>query len=353
MRFKRIEILIHVLFWVAMIWGWVFGNGTMDMVGTEMIDGKQHKILVRNPDKVHVAIVSQLLFLLFFYGELYLIGKLKKPKAVRGFVLKSIGLFFGILMFYLLLLALVLFPDHKKLWEINAFVFACIFYLAVVICYGFTKKWVQHEYDKQQLEFIKNQAELKLLRQQLQPHFLFNTMNNLLAMVNQSDNPKLAQSIDKLSNLLRYVVYDTENRTVSIAEEIAFIKNFAELHLLRYEEEEVDFKIDVHGNWNEQPIEPGIFLCYVENAFKHGVQPEEFAYIHIHFDLSEAHKVDFNIKNSISQHRANTSIGGYGIASNQERLQLTYPEQHILSITTTKEEYNVQLTLYTYESNSR
>ena len=130
----------------------------------------------------------------------------------------------------------------------------------MVVCYGFTKKWIQHEYDRKQLEFTKNQTELKLLRQQLQPHFLFNTMNNLLAMVNQSDNPKLAQSIDKLSGLLRYVVYDTKNRNVRIDEEIAFIQNFAELHLLRFEEDEIDFKIDIIGNWNQQKLSQG-FSC--------------------------------------------------------------------------------------------
>jgi len=238
------------------------------------------------------------------------------------------------------------FPDNKENWEINGAIFLNIFYVAVVVCYGFTKKWIQHEQEKKELELIKNRTELNLLKQQLQPHFLFNTLNNLLAMVNQTDNPKLAQSIDKLSGLLRYVVYDTKSEKVAITEEITFIKNFAELHLLRFEDDEIDFKIKTSGNFDAQYIEPGIFVCYVENAFKHGVQPEENAFIHIDINISKEDRIVFSIENSIPKVPFDTKSGGFGLKSNQERLDLAYPDKHSI-VFKSDETYRVELTINT------
>jgi len=232
MKFKRIEILLNILFWGFMIWIFVFGNGTMDVVGREIINGKEHKNLVRNVDKLYATLIAQVLFILLFYVILYLIQKLGNPRAVKFFILKSIGLIFGNLLVYVIAIRTIFFPDNATVLEDINIVFMNVFYVAVAVCYGFIKKWMQYEREKRALQLVKNQAELNLLKQQLQPHFLFNTMNNLLAMVNQTDNPRLAQSIDKLSGLLRYVVYDTKNEKVSIAEEIVFLKNFAELKLI-------------------------------------------------------------------------------------------------------------------------
>jgi len=171
-----------------------------------------------------------------------------------------------------------------------------------------------------------------------------------LAMVDQKNNPKLAKSIDKLSGLLRYVVYDTKNEKVPIAQEITFLKNFAALNLLRFEEEEIDYTFVIKGEYDQQVIEPGILLCYIENAFKHGVQPEEKSFITIHLDISNKNKVHFSIKNSIPSFKQTNEKGGFGIASNTNRLKLAYPNKHSLHITETSE-YTVELKIETNESN--
>lgn len=342
MRFARLEILLNVLFWGFLIWAFVFSNGTMDIVGVEFIDGKEHKIRVRNPAKEMQAAFGLFLLFLFFYVELYWIQLLKKPKAIKRFIFKTLALFIGILIFYIMLTALVFFPNEKGVGGINKLLFMGLFCSTVVVSYGFTKKWIKHERDKSQLELVKHKTELKLLKQQLQPHFLFNTMNNLLAMVDQEQNPKLAESIDTLSNLLRYVVYDTKNEKVSISQEISFLQNFASLHLLRFEEDEIDFRFEVNGNYDSQFVEPGIFLCYLENAFKHALQPEEMAFIHCTIDITVPNKVGFEIENSIPQIPLGKEDGGYGILANQERLDLVYPNKHHLVF---KKEPNFSVTL--------
>ncbi len=351
MKLKRIEILINILFWAFFTWFFVFGSVTNDAAGTEVIEGKERTILVRNELRLYTFLVLQAIAIFFVYIELNFIHQLQRPKSVSVFVLKTILLFFCSFFLQILLAYLINRHDEnlskfKVIQSFNILSIMNIFYFAVAICYGFTKKWIVDEKDKQQLELIKNQAELNLLRQQLQPHFLFNTMNNLMAMVDQRDNPKLAQGIDKLSGLLRFVVYDIKNEKVVITDEIKFLKNFAELHLLRFEDDEIDFKIKTSGSFDTQFIEPGIFLCYVENAFKHGVQPEENAFIHINIDLSKKDTVVFSIENSIPEVPFENESGGFGLKSNQERLDLAYPHKHSI-VFKRNETYKVELTINT------
>ena len=294
--------------------------------------------------------IGQPFFAIYFYAQVYLIQRLKKKSNILPLFIKStllallfLGLFNAIVfLFFKSYIYVIWFPS---LWY-GIF----IFYTTIAVGYGFVKVWFSIEQDKRQLELVKNQTELKLLKSQLQPHFLFNTMNNLLAMVDQKNNPKLAKSIDKLSSLLRYVVYDTKNEKVPIAQEIQFLQNFAELHLLRFEEDEIDYTFTIKGEYDQQLIEPGILLCYIENAFKHGVQPEDKSFITIHLDLSNKDKLKFSIKNSIPTFTPNYEKGGFGIASNTNRLELAYPNKHSLDISKTSE-YTVELKIETDESN--
>ncbi len=336
-----------------MTWALVLGDSTMDVIGVEVVDGKKTKITVRNIHSVYANLIGQFLFILFFYVELYLIHKLKRPKAVRGFLLKTFGLVLLTLLLYSPVIIYLIIPNVDDKSKHDGIAGMILFYMALAICYGFIKMWVKHENDKKQLEFVKNQAELNVLRQQLQPHFLFNTMNNLLSMVNQSDNPKLAKSIDKLSGLLRYVVYDIKREKVLIHEEIEFIRSFVDLHLLRFEDDEVDFQFTIEGTNDKQKIEPSIFLCYVENAFKHGVQPEEKSMIHIHMDLSKENEIVFIIENSIPKQIIAQETGGFGLASNKERLHIAYPFKHRIIIKKDEKQYRVELKIDTDESDYR
>ncbi len=134
---------------------------------------------------------------------------------------------------------------------------------------------------------------------------------------------------------------------------MAFIRDFAELHLLRFEEDEIDYKFNITGSNNTQFIEKGILLSFVENAFKHGVQPEFNTYISMDIDITIATKVIFNIQNSIPPKIGVTHVGGYGLKATKERLQLRYPNKHSLEIDETAHIFNVTLTIHTDESNNR
>ncbi len=325
MRVKWFEITLNVIFWILTSWLIVSIN-SIELQEIEIINGEETKQIFRSKSLINYFLVGQFIFLIIFYIQLFFIQELGKTKAFKSFIVKSLLMIFSLILVFYLITRYLIFSESVQITNISYGIL--IFYVAAALGYGFIKMWIKNEQDKKQLELIKNQAELNLLKSQLQPHFLFNTMNNLLSMVDQKSNPKLAKSIDKLSGLLRYVVYDTKNEKVSIVEEIEFIKNFAELHLLRFEDNEIDFKFNVNGIVGKQKIEPGIFLCYVENAFKHGVQPEEKAFIHIDMTISKENKIIFKIENSIPTLLVKNEKGGFGIESNNERLKLAYPNKH-------------------------
>lgn len=347
MQSKWLEIILNILFWLLTSW-FIISVNSIELQEIEIINGDEFKQVFRNVDLINYFIIGQIIFFIIFYGELYFIQELGKTKSFKWFIIKSVALVFFLMLVYYLIVRFSIFSEPKRIANISFGIL--ILYVATAFGYGFIKMWIKNEQDNKQLELVKNRTELKLLKSQLQPHFLFNTMNNLLAMVDQKNNPKLATSIDKLSGLLRYVVYDTKNEKVPIAQEILFLKNFAELHLLRFEEDEIDYSFEIKGDYDQQLIEPGILLCYIENAFKHGVQPEEKSFITIHLDISQKDLLHFTVKNSIPSFKATQEKGGFGIASNTNRLKLAYPNKHSLQITETPA-YTVELKIETHESN--
>jgi len=219
-----------------------------------------------------------------------------------------------------------------------------VFYFSVSIAYGLVKNSIFNSQRHQQLLIDMKQAELNLLRNQLQPHFLFNALNNLLSMVDRSGNPRLVSAFDKLSQLLRFVIEDNKTEGIPISKEIHFLKNYIDLQKLRFEEGEVSVQFKVEGEYDEQRIEPGLFIPFVENAFKYGTEPEESSRIYIEFDLSKADAVQFKIRNK--KMMTGASSIGTGIVTTKKRMELIYPDKHELKITNT-DDFIVHLTLST------
>lgn len=344
---KWIEISANILFWMVTSWI-VLSYLSIEKLELEMINGRETLRITRSRSLSNLFAFGQVLAVIFFYVHLFAIRNLARQKNIQFILLISLGMFAFVLTIHFLLSQLLLSPIKAPYPPLAAGVFT--FYYAVSTGYAFTKVWIRNENDKKELELVKNQAELKLLRSQLHPHFLFNTLNNLLAMIDQRQNPVLAESIDKLSALLRYVVYDSKNAKVTVAKEIEFIRTFAQLNLLRFEEDEIDFQLNLRGDLDQQWIEPGIFLCFVENAFKHGVRPEMHSYIHIDLDLSHPNLIAFSIKNPMPKALVQRKRGGQGLKSTIKWLQLVYPGRHELEIDAGRDSYTVHLKIYGYES---
>ncbi len=188
----------------------------------------------------------------------------------------------------------------------------------------------------------KAKTELLHLQSQVNPHFFFNMLNNLYGLI-ESDPKKAGKLVLKLSDMMRYSIYEGEKETVTIKEEIEYLKNYIELHKMRYRKK-IDVQFDHHILDEELKVMPLLFIILLENAFKHGVENlREKAYVKIYLSTSE-NEVHFTIENNFDA-EARTDAKGIGIKNLKRRLELAYPGKHSLKISSTDDIHKVQLTL--------
>lgn len=204
------------------------------------------------------------------------------------------------------------------------------------------RKWFKDAENQKVLEKEHLSSELLLLKNQINPHFFFNTLNNIYALVETS--PTDAQSaIYTLSRMMRYMLYETENSQVLLSKEINFIRNYIELMRIRVTDAvlvDFNYPTDV-GNLTIAPL---IFVSFIENSFKHGVSYNEESYVKVQLSI-ENQLLLFTVKNRILKTVKGPTIEGSGIgmANVQRRLQLLYPGRYQLKISTDNNEYIVQL----------
>jgi sensor histidine kinase YesM len=340
MNIKWIEVLVHFIFWVST--GWLITSGfSIQSHEIELINGAETVNIVRNNGFAYQLLSCIIVSFIAFYINFWFIVKSNQTNKTKIWSIILVLATVFITIYFLT--EIQIFRGALQIPKQIAFGVA-IFYFSLSIAYSLIKKSILDTEYLQQLVIDKKQAELNLLRNQLQPHFLFNALNNLLSMVNSSKNPKLVNSFDKLSQLLRFVIEDNNADKNPIAKEIEFLKNYIDLQMLRFEEGEVNVQFNVFGEYNTQKVEPGLFIPFVENAFKYGTEPEKSASIEIDFNLSESQSIEFKIKNkALLQNLKGVQTG---IEATRKRLDLIYPDKHKLTISN-NDDFIVILTIHT------
>lgn len=208
------------------------------------------------------------------------------------------------------------------------------------------QKWQKDNQERKELEKDKITTELSLLKAQINPHFFFNTLNNIYVLTEV--NPKLAgEAIHKLSKMMRYLLYDTQNSNTLLSQEIAFVKHYISLMKLRLTDV-VKINIDIPANLMDMPLAPMIFLPFIENAFKHGVSATQPSYINI--SISQKDKIlQLIVNNSIMKDNSISldTNSGIGLVNTRRRLDLLYPGKYKLEISEpdAATEYTVHLVL--------
>lgn len=196
----------------------------------------------------------------------------------------------------------------------------------------------------EQMKMLKEQqliSELTYLKAQLQPHFFFNTLNNIysLALIQSAATAPL---VAKLAEMMRYILYKADEKLVPLRDEIAFIQNYVEVERIRYRSA-IKINFETQGIDEESKISPLLLLPFVENSFKHGIQEEEkdgFVTIII---CKTQNELTLEVKNSIAKNEE--SVGGIGLSNVRKRLEILYPEKHELTIENNGKIYQVSLTL--------
>lgn len=209
---------------------------------------------------------------------------------------------------------------------------------------GLFLRWLFRQIRKTiRLKNQKTKNELIHLQSQVNPHFFFNTLNNLYGWV-EKDPSQAQKMILKLSDMMRYSIYDGQEDEVTLEQEIEYLKNYIELHKMRYLK-----KIDVVYNEEvDNPqikIRPLLFIILLENAFKHGVETlRSEAFVHIDCRLKQG-QLTFSIKNNFEMDKKE-SEPGIGIKNLRRRLELVYPKKHGLYITTEEDIYEATLNIH-------
>ena len=189
----------------------------------------------------------------------------------------------------------------------------------------------------------KLDAELSYLKAQINPHFLFNTLNSIysLAIIKSDD---VASSIVKLSNMMRYVLSESSNEFVILEKEIEYIRNYIELQQIRFGNF-IQFDCIISGDQKNKTIAPLILIPFIENAYKHGGNAEENSAIKIKIEITESQLILLVKNNKVVVQRSEELKSGLGVENTKNRLQYIYPTKHSLIINDTEKEYSVSLTL--------
>lgn len=193
----------------------------------------------------------------------------------------------------------------------------------------------------EQLEKKELENQLRYLHYQLSPHFFMNTLNNIHALIT-IDQKKAQETIETLSKLMRYVLYDSDCKTVSVSKEIGFTQNYIDLMRIRYTDK-VKIETDFHFELTDALVPPLLFVTFVENAFKHGVSYQHETLIKISLSTDEE-KIIFKCFNSKNKN-SNNEKGGVGLINVKKRLDLIYDKRYKLLIDETENTYNIELQL--------
>ncbi|MEP3209992.1 MAG: histidine kinase [Maribacter sp.] len=192
------------------------------------------------------------------------------------------------------------------------------------------------------------EAELKLLKGQLNPHFLFNTLNNLYGL-SVAKSERLPSLMLKLSDLLRYSLYETKEQFVPLEKEIGYLENYISLEKIRLDDQ-TEIEFSKKGDFSKKSIAPMLFIVFVENAFKHmHVGHDKERKVCVHLNLIED-QLQFKCSNSIDlinkkEDNLDSEKSGIGLKNAKKRLELMYPNSHELIVNHHQTEYRVELNL--------
>jgi len=328
------DTLFHVMFWVGLYVAFI------------LID--------QNPISVF-TLVKELLTVIFHmiivYFNLYFLipNYLRKNSGINyavALVLTAIILTpLKTIVFYLL------FSDEPSIqsWVITrqkSLFFQLLFYGSVSTIFQIILDWQKGSVEKMELQHKNTESELNFLKSQINPHFLFNTLNNLYALTLKKSD-QAPEIVLKLSEMMRYMLYECNEELVPLRKEVNYLENYLELEKLRQKK---NIKIDflVSGLIKDQKIAPLMFIPFLENSFKHGLNNQlSDGYVKILLKINDE-EVHFSIDNSKAESAPKPNAkksGGIGLVNVRRRLDLLYPNSHELNIKNSPTNYYIDLNI--------
>lgn len=340
---KRQIILIHVIYWFYIMFQSYFLS--MQTSGNNSVAAW---------DFIYFTIVTFILFYVFYGTVPFLFRYKRKIISVAAGIslLLALALVKEIIFLYSIKLGIIKFDikDQEKIAEIGISFESYLYQLRSAVVNGMYAiliyiliEWMKSQKQKADLIMQNHHSELAMLRLQVSPHFLFNTLNNIDSLIYKDQN-KASESVIKLSEIMRYMIYETSDEYVHLVREIDYLKNFIALHKLRLKDP--DFvQLNIQGNAEGKFVAPLLFIPFVENAFKHGTKNRCSPGIIINIEIKETeiHFRSLNYFDTESLVKDKTS--GIGLANVEKRLALIYPEKYKLNVKKENGEFVVDLSI--------
>ena len=343
-RVKGTGHLIHIVGWGILICSPLFFTGRSGVSSVE--------------DYVRSIIVPLSFMSIFYINYIWLIKRFLFRRETRWFLLCNMLLILAMMglvhlcMTYAIPDEMMKHPHPRPLRDeigfhaINVAIYSLVTGLSVAI--RMTNGWYQVEANQRELERERAEAELSNLKSQLNPHFLFNTLNNIYSLIAFSPE-KAQEAVHDLSRLLRYVLYESNQPLVPIEKDLDFLRNYIELMRIRLPRH-VDLQTDIEAATPGVMIAPLLFISLVENAFKHGVSNSQSSFIQITI-RQEGDAISCSIRNSYFPKTAGDKSGsGIGLSNLEKRLSLLYPECYHLAYGKEGENYVAHLVIHKIKS---
>ena len=339
-NYREWIVLIHVLFWVLICTAlWLV-----------------YSFLLQNTTYAWGATLVNLIgFLVLVYGHLEIL--LPRWYDRRRYFSYALGLVALLLLTTALRfyagweMVRVLGWDVQQMFKPNYFGSMLVggtFFLLITIPLRLIENWFKRQELEQELKTHQLEAELRFLKAQVNPHFLFNALNNIYSL-SFTESKKAPEMILKLADMMSYMLYDCKNERVPLEAEIGYLRNYIDLQQLK-KDGELNIDFELVGDLSGMMITPMLFIPFFENAFKHG-NLEDTKQGWLRSTLSaEQHTLTFQIRNSIPVLKRKHEKGGVGLKNIRQRLALLFPDRHQLRIEAGPDDYAVFLQIKLAES---
>ncbi len=331
---KRLGWIIHTIVWIVLFFFPFFFWG-------------RESERISLPDYQRFIIMLSGILVVFYANYSYLVKKYLFTRHIWMYLLSNLLLYaFVILVSHNLLSLIPIYGPMRKGFYNYLIVFDTIKYIfltALSVALKVTGSWYQMDTERKELEKQRSEAELQNLKNQLNPHFLFNTLNNIYSLI--AINGEQAQnSIHELSRMLRYMLYDSAQTFVPLEKDINFIRSYVSLMRIRLPEH-VELKTAIQIDLPEVMIAPLLFIAPIENAFKHGVSHNRPSFIHIDI-IATGHLIICKIRNSyFPKDQEDKSGSGIGLSNLLKRLELLYPGNYQLNSEQADDSFVFSLTI--------
>nr|WP_255749309.1 histidine kinase [Gramella crocea] len=292
---------------------------------------------------------------LFYFNYLFLVPQFLLKQRINFYVitavlLVTISVLFGYLMEPLTSPLHILRDSFSSLEISPLFKILTIMRIVVInlafLIAGTTirlyKEWVKNRIREKEVEQQKALSELEFLKNQLNPHFLFNSLNSIYSLA-QKKSPYTPEAIIALSELMRYMLYETNHHIVLLEKELNYIRRYIQLQRLRLMDS-TGVNLQIRGEIANQKIKPLILISFIENAFKHGINEKGNSVVKIQIKVNN-NQLNFYCSNFLKSQQSRNNFSGIGLTNSKKRLELLYPNAHTFEVIEGEGNFIVNLSL--------